>query len=39
MGDFDGADTNKLKFYLRSNWSDTFEISVASTFALTLVNT
>lgn len=39
MGDFDGADTNKLKFYLRSNWSDTFEISAATAFALTLVNT
>ena len=38
FGDFDGADSNKLKFYLRSNWSDTFEISEATTFALTLVN-
>jgi hypothetical protein len=39
FGDFDGADFNKVKFYLRSNWSDTFEISTATTFALTLVNT
>lgn len=39
FGDFDGADRNKLKFYLRSNWSDTFEMSAATSFALTLVNT
>jgi hypothetical protein len=37
-GDFDGSDRNKLKFFLPACWSDNFEISAATTFALTLVN-
>lgn len=38
MGDFDGIDRNKVMFRLPSNWSDNFEISAATNFALTLVN-
>lgn len=38
FGDYDGKDQNKIKFYMPSNWSNAFEISAATTFALTLVN-
>lgn len=38
FGDFDGKDQNKIKFYLYPNWSNNFEISAATTFALTLIN-
>ena len=38
FGDFDGKDQNKIKFYMPSNWSNDFEISAATTFALTLIN-
>lgn len=37
-GDFDGKDQNKLKFYLPANWSNDFEITAATSFALTLIN-
>jgi hypothetical protein len=38
FGDFDGMDTNKIKFWLPAGWSDNFEITAATSFALTLVN-
>lgn len=38
FGDFDGKDQNKIKFYLYPNWSNNFEISAATSFALTLIN-
>lgn len=38
FGDFDGKDVNKLKFYLPANWSDNAELTAATAFALTLVN-
>lgn len=38
FGDFDGKDQNKLKFYLPPNWSNDFEISAPTSFALTLIN-
>ena len=38
FADYDGKDVNKLKFYLPSNWSDNLEVSAATSFALTLVN-
>jgi hypothetical protein len=37
-GDFDGKDQNKLKFYLPPNWSNTAEISAATSWALNLLN-
>lgn len=37
-GDFDGKDQNKLKFYLVPNWSNDAEISAATSWALTLIN-
>jgi hypothetical protein len=38
FGDFDGEDRNKIKFSLPANWSDNFEKSADTAFALTLVN-
>jgi hypothetical protein len=38
FGDFDGKDQNKIKFYLPPNWSNDAEISAATAFALTLIN-
>jgi hypothetical protein len=38
FGDFDGKDQNKIKFYLYPNWSNNFEITAATSFALTLIN-
>jgi hypothetical protein len=38
FGDFDGRDQNKLKFSMPANWSDNFEKSADTAFALTLVN-
>lgn len=38
FGDFDGKDQNKIKFFMPANWSNNFEISAATTFALTLLN-
>jgi hypothetical protein len=38
MGDYDGRDQNKIKFMLPANWSNDFEISAATPFALTLIN-
>jgi hypothetical protein len=38
LGDFDGRDQNKIKFSLPANWSDNFEKSADTPFALTLVN-
>jgi hypothetical protein len=38
-GEFGGVITNKIKFYLAPNWSDSAELSAATTFALTLINT
>jgi len=37
-GDFDGKDQNKLKFFLPANWSNDAEISAATSWALTLIN-
>lgn len=37
-GDFDGADRNKIMFRFPANWSDKLEVSAATNFALTLVN-
>ena len=37
-GDFDGADRNKIMFRLPANWSDKLEVSAATSFALTIVN-
>lgn len=38
FGDFDGRDQNKIKFMMPANWSDNFEKSADTAFALTLVN-
>jgi len=38
FGDFDGKDQNKIKFWMPANWSNNFEISAATTFGLTLIN-
>jgi hypothetical protein len=38
FGDFDGKDQNKIKFFLPANWSNDFEVTAATSFALTLVN-
>lgn len=37
-GDYDGVDRNKIKFSLPANWSDNAEVSAATSFALTLIN-
>lgn len=38
LGGFDEPDTNLLMFDLQPMWSDTLEITIASTFALAMVN-
>jgi hypothetical protein len=38
-GEFNGVIKNKIKFSLVPDWSDTAELSAATTFALNLVNT
>ena len=39
VGGFNNADENELIFHLAPNWSDSFTISTATTFLLSLVNT
>jgi len=38
IGGFDTWDSNLLQFNMQPNWSDTLEITAASTFALSMVN-
>jgi hypothetical protein len=38
FGDFDGKDQNKIKFFMPANWSNDAEISAATSWALTLIN-
>jgi hypothetical protein len=39
IGGFNDADDNELVFDMPQNWSDSFTVSTATTFALGLLNT